>query len=394
MAASAFAVRLLHGHTAATATGTESVLPLLLQNENGPCFIIALVNALILRSEETSGSDSTACSNTKETIDEFKATLVELASSQPARQVSIDAIYVFIIDLLLNVESSDNNIQASSSEEDLEAKSEIPNILPLLNKGLLINPGFDNTTVNDYDTHTASINALLNALKVELFHGFLMPEDLLLLLREKDVIPTYNACQDYLISHMDDSPPDLISEKITFFLNINSTELTKEGYVALLENLEEGKIFLLFRNDHYNTCIKHNGQIYLLVTDIGYISQPDIVWTELSIEDAGNYYNATFNESTINPSPEHVKIKDYEMDKQENSDLILAQQLQSQEDERISKSLQTAEQKKPHITGRKDVNAVKSKPIPKKVTEKPTTVPPAGKIKSSKREKDKSCIIA
>jgi hypothetical protein len=38
---------------------------------------------------------------------------------------------------------------------------------------------------------------------------------------------------------------------------------------------------VFFRNNHFATLTKHNGTLYLLVTDLGYANVPDVVWEKL-----------------------------------------------------------------------------------------------------------------
>lgn len=376
MTVNAFAVRLLRVDTDIAGSASPHC-PLLLQNENGPCFVIALVNALLLRSERICEVETD-----NSTIHLFKTTLIELASSKPSRQVSVEAIYSFLVECIME---APQNHQSQAFAES-EANTEILNILPLLNNGLQINPAFDTITVSDFDSHTLPINAILAGLRVELYHGFLMPQSLLALLKEREIKPTFNTCQDYLVAHLEDSIPDSVSEQIKTFLTLNSTEFTNEGHATLMNDVPEDVIFILFRNDHYNTCIKHNGKIHLLVTDIGYLSQQDIVWTELSVADGGNYFDAMFEVSKIGSNSQPSEVKDYELDQQEALDMLLAQQLQSQEDELISRSLQKKEQRSSQLQERKS--------IPQTAAPKPAAKSTKVHTRRTSQAKDKSsCTI-
>mmetsp|Transcript_26947 Transcript_26947/g.39917 ORF Transcript_26947/g.39917 Transcript_26947/m.39917 type:complete len:277 (+) Transcript_26947:819-1649(+) len=48
-----------------------------------------------------------------------------------------------------------------------------------------------------------------------------------------------------------------------------------------------GVLCTFFRNNHFNTMLKRDGKLYLLVTDLGYIHEPSVVW-ELLDEIDGN----------------------------------------------------------------------------------------------------------
>lgn len=305
--------------------------PVLRQNENGPCFVIALVNAILLSDAQNRYSDPDI---------PFKTALLEAAIAKPKRKVSLDTIYSFLVEKLISDEHS-VSIPAPSTRE-------IMDILPLLDSGLLINPSLDHIEVSDFGDYSSPILNILQLFKLRLYHAFIMPSDLLIKMKVKiQLKPTFDTCQDYLVSHIDDDPPDELSRLINEFLENNKTEMSENGYQLLLESLQNDEIFLFFRNDHFNTCIKHDGVIYSLVTDIGYLNQPDIVWLPLSINDEGDFHNAYFEKSKIHTSDENETaaqsaelIEGHSNTQQDDADRLLAQQLQLQEDEQISKNLQ------------------------------------------------------
>lgn len=68
---------------------------------------------------------------------------------------------------------------------------------------------------------------------------------------------------------------------INSFLKSNATQLTYYGLFCLQEGLKERELCVFFRNNHFSTMFKYNGDLYLLVTDQGYLNQPDIVWEKL-----------------------------------------------------------------------------------------------------------------
>ncbi|XP_022922260.1 ubiquitin carboxyl-terminal hydrolase MINDY-1-like [Cucurbita moschata] len=84
------------------------------------------------------------------------------------------------------------------------------------------------------------------------------------------------------------SPPskDEISPKqgelIRNFLKNNASQLTFYGLFCLQDGLKERELCVFFRNNHFSTMFKLDGQLYLLATDQGYIHQPDLVWEKLN----------------------------------------------------------------------------------------------------------------
>uniref|UniRef100_A0A7N0UQG4 MINDY deubiquitinase domain-containing protein n=1 Tax=Kalanchoe fedtschenkoi TaxID=63787 RepID=A0A7N0UQG4_KALFE len=71
-------------------------------------------------------------------------------------------------------------------------------------------------------------------------------------------------------------------ELVQNFLKTNASQLTISGLFALQEGLKERELCVFFRNNHFNTMFKYDGELYLLATDQGYINQPDLVWEKLN----------------------------------------------------------------------------------------------------------------
>ncbi|XP_043715960.1 uncharacterized protein LOC122664276 isoform X2 [Telopea speciosissima] len=71
-------------------------------------------------------------------------------------------------------------------------------------------------------------------------------------------------------------------ELIKNFLRNNASQLTIYGLFCLQEGLKERELCVFFRNNHFSTMFKFNGELYLLATDQGYINQPDLVWEKLN----------------------------------------------------------------------------------------------------------------
>ncbi|KAE8055223.1 hypothetical protein FH972_012079 [Carpinus fangiana] len=71
-------------------------------------------------------------------------------------------------------------------------------------------------------------------------------------------------------------------ELIGSFLKNNASQLTIYGLFCLREGLKERELCVFFRNNHFSTMFKVDGELYLLATDQGYINQPDLVWEKLN----------------------------------------------------------------------------------------------------------------
>uniref|UniRef100_A0A7N0RBH3 MINDY deubiquitinase domain-containing protein n=1 Tax=Kalanchoe fedtschenkoi TaxID=63787 RepID=A0A7N0RBH3_KALFE len=138
-------------------------------------------------------------------------------------------------------------------------------------------------------------------------------------------------------------------ELVQNFLKTNASQLTISGLFCLQEGLKERELCVFFRNNHFNTMFKYDGELYLLATDQGYISQPDLVWEKLN-EVNGNtvFMTSSFKDfkldshihsDTWNEQNAMANTADYlskidisaEAGSNFNSDLQLAIALQQQE---------------------------------------------------------------
>ncbi|XP_028762771.1 ubiquitin carboxyl-terminal hydrolase MINDY-1 [Neltuma alba] len=137
-------------------------------------------------------------------------------------------------------------------------------------------------------------------------------------------------------------------ELIRSFLRNNASQLTFYGLFCLQEGLEERELCVFFRNNHFSTMFKYEGELYLLATDQGYINQPDLVWEKLNEVNGdtlfmtGNFKEFKVESQDNNPWDEHNAVTstaDYlasinsaaQAGLNINSDLQLAIALQQQE---------------------------------------------------------------
>ena len=71
------------------------------------------------------------------------------------------------------------------------------------------------------------------------------------------------------------------AEVANAFLTSSGHQLTYHGLEQLHNHLGKDTLCVFFRNNHFATLTKHNGILYLLVTDLGYANTPEIVWEKL-----------------------------------------------------------------------------------------------------------------
>jgi len=64
------------------------------------------------------------------------------------------------------------------------------------------------------------------------------------------------------------------------FLNASANQLTYLGLVELHQCMRDNELCALFRNNHFSTILKHEGDLFVLITDLGYLHE-QAVWEKL-----------------------------------------------------------------------------------------------------------------
>jgi hypothetical protein len=84
------------------------------------------------------------------------------------------------------------------------------------------------------------------------------------------------------------------ADAIEVFLNVTASQLTKTGLRQMRERIEEREYVVWFRNNHFSVVTKFDGQLYALVTDQGYLHEPDVVWEGLGGDRDGDFFDGSF----------------------------------------------------------------------------------------------------
>eukprot|EP00934_Nitzschia_sp_Nitz4_P007061 Nitzschia sp. Nitz4//scaffold12_size214221//148404//149952//NITZ4_001516-RA/size214221-augustus-gene-0.9-mRNA-1//1//CDS//3329535068//7051//frame0 len=245
---------------------------ILLQNENGPCPLLAAANCLLLKGSISLPSNCVG-----------------------AGVITIDQLNNILVEKILS-----NN--TGSSEEGHHVQ-EVLSIFPSLQFGMDVNPKF--TAGPTGMEYTMQLNTF-DLLRIEMVHGWLLdptdPEyDLIHNLTYNHLINLViegNDASSTLASKSDVSESDPLVETahkgsiVQHFLDRSASQLTQYGLDVLHEYLKDGDTVVFFRNNHFNTMTKNDGLLYLLVTDFGYANVPSVVWERLDVIDGDTEYVA------------------------------------------------------------------------------------------------------
>uniref|UniRef100_A0A7S2S4U5 MINDY deubiquitinase domain-containing protein n=1 Tax=Mucochytrium quahogii TaxID=96639 RepID=A0A7S2S4U5_9STRA len=281
-----------------------------LQNENGPCPLLALVNVLLLRG----------------TLELRPADRTEISSEE---LVELIANYIIEKNPPLADPIAQTNLQRTIDD--------VIQILPSLQKGLDVNVRFSEVTSFEFDSRIA----VFDLLDVSMYHGWILdPQD------EETTSAigacSYNQLLDKIIStSTEESSPDLArklheSEVVKGFLANTASQLTYYGLLQLHEKVRERQLCVFFRNNHFNCMFKIDGSLYLLVTDQGYKLNTAIGWEMLNEIDG----NTTMVSPSFGDPNEYINLVSEfgrAPSEQDKADELLAKQLQQDEQRRANR---------------------------------------------------------
>jgi hypothetical protein len=265
-------------------SGKLRTTPILTQSDNGPCPLLALVNALVLSTpdSETSG-------------------LVETLRTR--EQVTLGLLLSAVFDELMSG-------RRGGAAQDLPDVGELYEFLTTLHTGMNVNPMFtfkpDRRSMEIHPLMRPSTAPggfeetkemrLYSTFDIPLVHAWLPVRDSPEYEAFSRSAKTYEDAQniqfgeeelDHKLSTIGLTPQEqqLFEDLHTIkdFLESWPTQLTDYGLKVLHEHIEPGSFLILFRNDHFSTIYKEPkaGQILTLVTDTGYSSHDEIIWESL-----------------------------------------------------------------------------------------------------------------
>jgi len=254
------------------------------QNKNGPCPILAVYNLLGLR-----------------------GTL-----SIPDRSgISAEEMISSIGELVLSPKLTS---QLDILQANIQAAFELCSSNQLLT-GLDINVKFN--SVSSFEFNDAI--SLLDILNIRLYHLWIVDQN------EPSFQTINNLSYSQLVEKLFED------ESIREWHDRTQCQVTEIGLIRLMETMKEGELAVLFRNNHYLTVTKQHDKLFTLVTDQGYIETSNCVWEELNYGGGGEFVNQNFLTKTQIEDNDAVLARDLA-----ESDLQLAQQLQREEEQRVT----------------------------------------------------------
>ena len=349
---------------------------ILLQNENGPCPLIACANALLLSSKISLPESSIR--NNVASIDDVVNMLASHALKQNPQRIhnvvtsastsasmsTTSRITTAVDKSSQEGEITNNNDVDDDTKDRVRAHyiNELLILFPTLQHGMDVNPQF--TLGPTGCEYTIGVSAF-DFMGVDLVHGWLVDVeqdgDLAAIIGRK----TYNELIDLIVKSQEAGLiSDQLTEKIAQlnkgkeekeeedgdgegdaqtiysstssvnsflfknenekelhklhdelqiqndiaargsvvqqFLDESSHQLTYAGLTKLHSHVKEGHLCVFFRNNHFATLTKHEGILYLLVTDLGYSGVNEVVWEKLDdISGDTDLYDESFRKSMV-----------------------------------------------------------------------------------------------
>ncbi|CAF0941071.1 unnamed protein product [Adineta ricciae] len=249
-------------------------LPILLQNLNGPCPLLAIFNILLLR----------------------KRIVIK---------PNMDAITTERVITLLAEHILEHKQPNLSEEDQINYEHNVQDALVVLDKlktGLDVNLKFDGVDKFEY-TPECIIFDLLN---IQLFHGWVIdPQDTELRTIVNSDAPSYNQLVEKMIRERTSEREELVRESLLIeqFLDENRSQLTHYGILQLNQTMRDNQLAVFFRNNHFSTIWKNQNQLLVLVSDQGYLDHRSIVFETLTDVDNDSLFTDGYGRIWRKPEP-------------------------------------------------------------------------------------------
>ncbi|KAJ8267488.1 hypothetical protein COCON_G00126600 [Conger conger] len=287
-------------------TWKDKKTPIITQSENGPCPLLAIMNILFLRWQAKLPAQTEVI-----TTEDLMAHLGECVLSIKPRE---------------KVQGMELNFQQNMSDAMA--------VLPKLSTGLDVNVRF--TGVSDFEYTPECI--VFDLLDIPLYHGWLVDPQSVEMATAVGKL-SYNQLVEKIINYKHSADSSHVSEALVAeqFLESTATQLSYHGLCELNTTAKEGELSVFFRNNHFSTMIKHQGHLYLLVTDQGFLQEECVAWESLhNVEGDGNFCDSDFRlchppQRGTPPSLPGATPTPQQQQQQIDQDYLVAMSLQQQQ---------------------------------------------------------------
>lgn len=279
--------------------------PIITQNENGPCPLLAVVNVLLLQRRINI------------------PILQEIVTSGQLMEYIGDCI----------LEEAPKRLSEGAR---LNYEQNMHDAIAIMNKlqtGLDVNVKF--TGVSDFEFTPECI--VFDLLSIGLYHGWLVDPQNAEMLSAVGGLSYNQLVEKIIASKQDGAESQLVSEGLTgeAFLEETASQLTYHGLCELNSRLQDDQLGVFFRNNHFSTFHKHKDELFLLVTDQGFLTEERVIWESLANVEGDSYFvDADFRTLPVvqsPPQPTHVPL-DPQLS-QEDQDYLVALSLQEEQNE-------------------------------------------------------------
>ncbi|XP_062921818.1 ubiquitin carboxyl-terminal hydrolase MINDY-2 isoform X4 [Mobula hypostoma] len=223
--------------------------PIITQNENGPCPLLAIMNVLLLA---------------------WKIKLPPMIEIITAEQ-----LMEYLGDYILDAKPKEiTDAQRLNYEQNM---SDAMCILHKLQTGLDVNVKFTGVRIFEYTPECI----VFDLLDIALYHGWLVDPQNADLVKAVGMC-SYNQLVEKIIFCKQSENSELVSEGYVAeqFLNNSATQLTYHGLCELISTVEEGELCVFFRNNHFSTMTKYKDYLMALSLQQEQQSQ-DLTWEQI-----------------------------------------------------------------------------------------------------------------
>ena len=350
---------------------------MLTQNKNGPCPLLALVNALILGAESDSRSALGTALRTREQVSLgliIESLIDELTSEGRGGHLTelpdVDELNRFLLMLHTGMNANPRLVSTATSS---------PNLMYARNSSLDLPLSLNSDQKPGTFEDTRDMR-LYGAFGIPLVHGWLAPRTDPASAAFARSAQTYEDAQtiqfreeelEEKLSTVGLTPEEqqLLQDIscIKSFLESYPTQITPYGLDIINESLFPGSAAILFRNDHFSSIYKHpeSSQLFTLVTDAGYSDRDEVIWESLVDVSGQNseFFSGDFrpvSSADQNNQPQQKRSDDpsanpvtqwsaqpydlglptpsQEQQQQADADFAMALQLQEEEETRVDDS--------------------------------------------------------